>query len=511
MKNLLITFILLLFFIGCGGGGEEIPTSNPIIEQNSSDDASSTISGKITYERIQPLHSGSGTVLDRSNITNESAKQVIVSLVDDSGSEIALTVTDDNGEYIFTNVAKDSNLKVRVYAKMFKTNRWEVKVIDNTNSDALYAIEGDMSTNRGTRNLLASSSNSQAAPFAILDSIYLAMKKVIAVDSSAVFPLLKVNWSTKNIITGTYYNGVDTIMMQGDQKGDSDEYDNHVIIHEWGHFFESKFSRADSIGGSHGSGDHLDIRLAFGEGWGNAWSAIATDDPIYFDTIGSNGWNMNIETATHDTPGWFSEASIQRILYDLYDSHNEGEDNLGLGFKPIYDTLTGAQKETKAFTSLFSFITALKNENLSSANKIDDIVSSEDIDIIDNIYGANRRNDNVNTKVLPIYKELSVGNSVNVCTINDYGVTNKLGIHRYVFFSLASRDNYTIVVEKSDSVSSDPDFTLFKMGTSPTKQIAESTSSGRESRTLNLLSGDYILDIVDANSKSSACFDVSIN
>ena len=59
---------------------------------------------------------------------------------------------------------------------------------------------------------------------------------------------------------------------------DSDEYDRHIIIHEWGHYFEDKLSRADSIGGPHGLSDRLDFRVAFGEGWGNAISAIITDD-----------------------------------------------------------------------------------------------------------------------------------------------------------------------------------------------------------------------------------------
>ncbi len=49
---------------------------------------------------------------------------------------------------------------------------------------------------------------------------------------------------------------------------------------------KNQFSRADNIGGSHSLGEALDIRVAFGEGWGNAFSAIATDNPIYFDTYG---------------------------------------------------------------------------------------------------------------------------------------------------------------------------------------------------------------------------------
>ncbi len=46
----------------------------------------------------------------------------------------------------------------------------------------------------------------QAAPFAILDSIYQAMKKVRDADSSAVFPKLKANWSIYNVPAGQGVN-----------------------------------------------------------------------------------------------------------------------------------------------------------------------------------------------------------------------------------------------------------------------------------------------------------------
>ncbi len=128
----------------------------------------------------------------------------------------------------------------------------------------------------------------KAAPFAILDSIYQAMKKVRDADSSAVFPKLKANWSIYNVPAGTgseyelrsgligttHFDGDGNLYILGDADSDTDEYDDHVIIHEWGHYFEQSFSRADSIGGPHGSGDRLDIRVAFGEGWENAFSAI---------------------------------------------------------------------------------------------------------------------------------------------------------------------------------------------------------------------------------------------
>jgi len=60
----------------------------------------------------------------------------------------------------------------------------------------------------------------------------------------------------------------------------------HVIVHEWGHYFEHNLSRLDSLGGLHSLSDKLDPRLAFSEGWSNALAAIVTEDPNYKDSFG---------------------------------------------------------------------------------------------------------------------------------------------------------------------------------------------------------------------------------
>jgi len=76
--------------------------------------------------------------------------------------------------------------------------------------------------------------------------------------------------------------------------------------------------------------------------------------------------NINLlgqKTPSSDNPGWYSEASVYRILYDLYDDHDDGADRLSLGFAPMHKVLIDAQKNTNAFTSIFSFITALKAQN----------------------------------------------------------------------------------------------------------------------------------------------------
>ena len=528
--NFKIYIILLVFLAtlltGCGGGSSTSEPVKPeqatgpkvifdVDEKRSSENGSLFIRGTVKYERVVAKHINGSSQLDYDNIIIELAKYVTVKAINANDEIIAETITDEHGDYRITNLPNDTEIKIRVYAKMFKSDKWDVKVIDNTNGDGQYVMEGSListGSENTIRDLMAPIDGRTSSSFAILGSAYEAMAKVLSVDSSVVFPPLKFKWSVDNIETGTYYDGLESIVLLGDANGDSDEFDSHIVIHEWGHYFENKFSRADNIGGGHGSNEYLDIRVAFGEGFGNALSAIVTDDPIYSDTVKNGGWNMNIEEAEHETSGWFSEASVQRILYDLYDSNDDsnGNDLLSLGFAPIYDVLVGAQKDTKAFTSIFSFITALKTENISKVDDIDAIVSSENIGQIDDIYALNRDNSVVEEHTLPLYHEIDVGNVLSsICTSNNYGYYNKLNNHKFVRFHINSEDSYTIRVEQNNGSDSDPNFKLFK--TEPFEMQLDANRLGVENRTIMLTAGDYLLDISDAQNVSNVCFDLSIN
>src|SRR5690606_9356664 len=106
----------------------------------------------------------------------------------------------------------------------------------------------------------------------------------------------------------------DAIYLLGAEGKDTDEYDRHVIAHEWGHYFEHNFSRSDSIGGPHTRHDQLDMRVAFGEGFGNALSAMITGSSVYRDVVGPNqahSFQFDVEGPLpfdgNDNPGWYSE------------------------------------------------------------------------------------------------------------------------------------------------------------------------------------------------------------
>ena len=116
---------------------------------------------------------------------------------------------------------------------------------------------------------------------------------------------------------------------------DTDHFDNSIILHEYAHFLESTYSRTDSPGGSHTGNEILDPRLAWGEGWANFFQAAITGNPVYRDTTGNidgfPGLNFNedLEVPQRDIAavvgeGNFREFSITRLLWDSFDTANEG-------------------------------------------------------------------------------------------------------------------------------------------------------------------------------------------
>ena len=72
--------------------------------------------------------------------------------------------------------------------------------------------------------------------------------------------------------------------MLGKENVDTDEYDEHVLTHEFQHYLQNLTSRDDTMGGPHSLGEKLDMRLAFSEGYANAFSGMSLGDPVYRDS-----------------------------------------------------------------------------------------------------------------------------------------------------------------------------------------------------------------------------------
>ena len=530
------------------------------------------VSGTVGYEFVPTHPSCQGLNFDATLV--KPIRGATVQLLDAEGTVIGTTVSDDNGGYAFADVDANTMVRLRVRAELKKTtgqSQWDVDVRDNVDTSGsppdldarpLYVLD-EATFDTGSASVLAhdltaatgwdvdGNSNSyisarSAAPFAILDSIYTVIKFVEAADPDAFFAPLDAFWSIDNTATvsgdinlgelGTsFYDGnIDSLFLVGDAADDTDEFDDHVIVHEWGHYFEDNFSRSDSIGGAHGIGDRLDARLAFGEGWATALSGMALGNQLYCDTGvpgTSSGFGIGAESGSWDGRGWYDEISVLRFIYDMWDDNDDdgaGSDTVSIGFAPIYNVMIGPQSTTEAFTTIFSFATALRASlnNAGDRAGLDAQLVREDMTAVGlDIWGTNEANlaDGA-PDVNPIYTDITANGTIwNICSNSQFDSErdgNKLSEYRYLRVNINSPSRYRIVVDTIDPPSipppdydcttapetdpnihqhSDPDVTIFRNGVSalPFRE-GLSCEPNREEATTNVLNpGTYVLDITE--------------
>ena len=510
---------------------------------SSNNPATVSISGNITFDLIPFYQYSDG--LDFDNTYASAARGIRVEAIDNNGTVVASSSTDNNGNYNFTT-NQDLALKVRVSAKMLNTTGtpWDVQVFDNTTSiggqNPLYVTDSStfVASEDSVKNIhLPSGRNGQnngirsAAPFAILDIIYESMQTVAAVDATIVFPPLEVYWSPKNnaslgaVVDGdlgsSFFQIPNEIYILGDEDSDTDEYDRHVIAHEWIHYFEDNFSRSDSLGGAHGVDDRLDMRVAYSEGLANAISGIITGDSVYRD---SNsfwpyfGWSMDMESNLSYNPGWFNEGSIQSIIYDLYDSTSDGVDNIALGFGPIFNTLTSANYINDDYQiSIFSFTQYLKDQQSPADSvKIDSLVNAQQI-YGSGSDGSSETNNGGIASTLPLYPQIFANSaSKQVCYNNSAGVLNKLGNRAFLLFDVPTTGIYNIALAPAElaSASLDADLAIHKHGVTIGRDFS-TNFNGSANLYIYLASGKHIIesgvwDPNQATAPGNYCFNIAI-
>ena len=484
------------------------------------------VTGRVTFVRI-PFAASTNVGLNYAAPVNRPARGIVVRATNAGmQTQLALGETDSDGNYALS-VPQNTSIDVYAVARMSRDNnvplpRWSYQVSDAdamaapyTFTDAAFnsaaGVAHNLSIPSGFNASGSVTGTRASAPFAILDTLYTATQAVLGVSPVTNFPALGVDWATTNPGGQTFFDPANQrIVLSADAAEDTDEFDQHVIAHEYGHYIEFNFSRADNIGGSHGIGDKLDIRVAFGEGFGYAFAGIVLKDPVARDSFVSTSCvptnqcssTFNIETNPPTNPPgspsgnfgcWCSESSVWSILWDLYDGNADSNDTVALGFQPLWNVLIGEQSTTPAMTSIFSFISALKTAQPSRANAIDTLIAAQ------NITGAGidafaSTETHVPSGVssasaLPVYTTVTSGGQVSVLSGADAGHYNTLGNHRFIRYNKSGSASQTVTVTTANS---DPDVIVYRNG------AFQQISQGAGNETFNItVAGTYIFDVYD--------------
>jgi hypothetical protein len=489
------------------------------------------LSGVLSYEYV-PYNLAEGG-LDYAAIEKRPIRGVSVRLLDaDTSVEIAKTLSDDKGAYSF-DYMDTTNVQLWVYAE---TESPVITVEDNTSGDAVYILESAMAKSGADVKLDVLASTGWAgtsyadprlaAPFAVLDTCYTAGQRFL--DEIAVppkIPPLKVNWSIDNRPEdgdkalgqiGTSHFDKKELYILGKEDVDTDEFDSHVMVHEWGHFFQNNLGRSDSPGGGHGDADVNDPRLAWAEGFCNALSAILlAPDSVYKDSSGleqSEGslTDMDLNDSSMEVkPGWFSEATVQQVVYDMYDDGvDEPFDKVTIGLDGIYAAMV-ADRDTPALATLFSFTAWVKADAPQAAANIDALMDFYNVDAdfgvdpVQDAWATGETHTAGLAPALPLYKDASIGGMVTAELLGGESF-NRLAQNRY--FRIIG-DGQPVTVQATSA--SDIDLFVYHVG----QKVAESTNvGGDEELTFATVAGDsYVLNVQGFDDQAAPYFaDISV-
>ncbi len=400
----------VLFLAGCGGSREQFVFTGPSVPV-----PNRALTGTISYERLLPVSTlqpddggGAPAELDFANPRTMPCRYVRVQLLDPQNQLLKETFTDAQGGYRFEQLSLGQSVKIRTLAESVKlgTESAAIRVQDNTNGGALYAAESstvdlddvgvldlDIPTGYDATGAQAPNTVRSSAPFACLDGILTGYRFFLAggLQGQAI-PVCVVNWSEQNrpeeaeegqtpaaaladgrIGTSNFNSEINQLSILGFREADTDEFDWHIMIHEFGHWVQFNAFRDNSNGGSHAGGEIKDPRLTFSEGFGNALGGLALEDAVYKDTTAENGFSFSLECnlgQSDPNPGWFSETTVQTVLFDLFDPlRDEGGDSqfpdrIELPLSLFVAALT-EQTQSPSLTTIFSFLSGLVESGLS--------------------------------------------------------------------------------------------------------------------------------------------------
>lgn len=335
------------------------PTAEIAARQAASDDPCVTVSGRVMREDRANTQAGrQGPVMvPVRNMYIEIREEDV--LFDDS---YGVTYTNANGEYSLSFCDDDGifddelEVYLRLRAELFVNGFSVVEVTDSSWIDETYEWDSTIIETEGgsfTRNFNLDFDISGVFNIAdaVLDTWLFWNASGGADDDDARFDdQAEVHWEPGYGDSGSYYNGDFNFneITIADTAPDADQWDDSVIMHEWGHQADDNYGCDENPGGPHSLGQILsDPELAWGEAYPDYWQSAVraalgvVDGNFYFDAndAGVNMLAINMEGPPTNANQNVEDA-IATMLWDLADTANDGQDTTGVGHAPLQRVYT---------------------------------------------------------------------------------------------------------------------------------------------------------------------------
>jgi hypothetical protein len=349
-----------------------------------------SVTGKVQFEKVPVTNRG----LQPAGARPTPADDVLVEAVE-QGTDAVLHQTQTRVDGSFSlSVPEGAAIRLRATSQDVLNSRI---VRDGPDGKELYSVVGKsfkVKTSNKPQNLLARYDKGKgiAGAFNILAVIHRANRFVLGVEPGLSLGPAEVTWPSSEVSGFDLEHSQLTPVvlgrfgLHGDPKLDTDEFDDSVIAHEYGHFMEFQFSRTFTHGGPHGFTQALDPVVAWSEGWADFFSCAVLESPVYLDSHAKSKLNrksvtsFNLETnpAANTNPGYWMELTVGTALWDLLDGPADAGDSVTLPMAAIWSAFRLLKEES--FTYLIDFADVLVNGHPEAAVPLQDILQARNID-----------------------------------------------------------------------------------------------------------------------------------
>lgn len=320
-----------------------------------------SVTGFLTREERQPLANPPryvdqlGSAVPVHNTLVEIREEDLIS--DDSYGH---TVTDANGKFDFhfcdDDGVFDDELEIyyRVCAEVWEGPN-KIARIEHASEQEIYCFDSRVIDSEGGTvdfDLEVFTINSiQAQVFNIGHSLYWAWRywnNNLGAGAPFFDRSVRVLWEAGKG-TGSFYSGNRNILVIAGDASSTDQWDDSVIIHEWGHFADHQFSCNQNPGGPHtlpgmNTGTNGD-KLSWGEGFPDFYQSAARTimpgSPNVNFYIDPTGPTVDFENLP-GTASPLNEGAVAALLWDFIDTANDGSDNFNHGIDRVLKAYTDA-------------------------------------------------------------------------------------------------------------------------------------------------------------------------
>ncbi len=322
---------------------------------------------------------------------------------------VASGATAADGTFLFTNLnnaQRRGGLYLQILSKTGPASHpTQVEVRNNETEGALFGLVSeavdDSFSPSSVRNPIADAAGIGGA-FNLID-IFSSGSEMLQASGGCVPacipPLLTAYWEPRGSI-GTFYDDVKNAIFicgGGDsehcREGDTDEYDDAVVAHEYGHFVLGHFSHDDSQGGVHVLSDNTqDIRLSWSEGWGSFFSSAVRESPLYLDTDEAGFFALDLEQVTSSDLQELAslalyttnEVAVAAVLWDFLDTPDAptpDDDPVALGMQALWQTVL-AIASPATFESFWAVLAATSGD----IGSLQTVLTGRQIELIQDPY-----------------------------------------------------------------------------------------------------------------------------